>query len=340
MNLPSLQAARVSSGDLLAGLLRVLARTRPDADTRLIKNAYEVAEHCHQGQIRISGHPYITHPVAVAAILAETGADDQTLCAALLHDVVEDTPYTLAALSGEFGAEIAGLVDGIRALDAIARDQMDAAGNGRTPTAVMPGDERVLVIRLADRLHNMRTLRHIPRAKQVQKSRQTLDVHVPLARTLRMDTIRSELEDLASATLRRYGQGSRTASGRLLAATAALLPASARDRWREEWLGELHVLRSRRERVTFAVQVVLGVGRMAVALYQPAAGLMRACSAVFAAAATASGLIMGGWRAAVAVAATVLALLATLMWILRSDDRTERLARLICAVRNTPPRAR
>jgi HD domain len=321
MNLPSLPRGDADSSGPMADLFRVLASVRPGADTRLIKNAYEAAVSWHQK----SRSPHVAHSVAVATILAEAGADDLILCAALLHDVFDCTPCTPAALRGEFGAEMADLVMGVLALDA--------------PAAVMPGDERVLVIKLADRLQNMRTLRHMPPPTQVRKSRQTLEVLVPLARTIGMDVFTSELENRASAALQHHGQRLRTASGYVLAATAALLPASARTRWREEWLGELHVLATRRERITFAVQIMLGIGRLAVTLYQPAAGLKRAFSAVLAAAVTASGLIMAGWRAAAGVATIVLAALATLMWILHSDDRTSRFARLISAFRNTPPRA-
>lgn len=305
MSPPSAPAASGASGDLPADLFRLLADLRPAADTRLIRKAYEVAGYWHQGQKRKSGDPYIAHPVAVATILAELGADDQSMCAALLHDVIAGTPCTLAALSSDFGAEIADLVTGTMALDAAAADQLPAAGVDGVIAAALAGDQRILLIKLADRLHNMRTLRPLPRARQLQKSRQTLKVQVPLARALGMDAIRSELENLASATLQLYGPPPQTAAGRMLAAAAGLLPASARARWREEWLGELHVLATRRERVTFAAQIVLGIGRLAVTLYRPAAVLRRACSAVLAAAVSAAGLI----------------------------------GRLICALRNTPPRA-
>jgi hypothetical protein len=331
---PSPPPAAAASGDPPAGLFRLLAETRPGADSQVIKNAYEVAAHWHQGQKRKSGDPYITHPVAVAEILAEIGADDHTLCAALLHDVVEDTPYTLAALRSDFGPEIADLVAATMALDAVVANQLPAAGTGDAMAADMPGDDRVLVIKLADRLHNMRTLRHLPEAKQVQRSRHTLEVLVPLARTLRVGTIESELKDLASATLRRYDQPPGTASSLVVAATA-VLPASARARWREEWLGELQVLSTRRERVTFAAQIVLGIARLAATLYRPAVSRMRAYRAVAAAAATASELIMGGWRTVAALITAVLAALAALVWVLHSDDRTRRLARLIHALRKT-----
>ena len=270
MSRPSSPARAGGAGeDPVAGLLQVLAGTRPGADAGLIKRAYDVAAYWHQGQKRKSGDPYITHPLAVATILAEIGADDQTLCAALLHDTLEATSYTLAALDTEFGAEIAGLVAGAMALDAVPDGDTIPADINGAMVAVASGDARILAIKLADRLHNMRTLRHLPEAMQVQKSRQTLEALVPVARTLRLDTIKSELENLASDTLRRYGQCAATASWRVLAVATVLLPAAARARWREEWLGELAVLPTRRERFTFAVRTLLGIAQLAITLYRP-----------------------------------------------------------------------
>jgi HD domain len=252
--------------DPVAGLLRLVAGTRPGADAVLIRRAYEAAAHWHQGQQRASGEPYIGHPLAVATIAAEVGADDPTLCAALLHDTLEGTGYTLAALREEFGAEIAHLVAGAMAADALPGGEMARSHPG--PAA--SGDARILVIKLADQLHNMRTLRHLPPTAQVQKSRQALEILVPLARRLRLDAIRSELEHLASDALNRHGPGAATVSGRLLAAASALLPAAARTRWCQEWLGELSVLPTRRARVRFAAQTLLGMARLTVILHRPA----------------------------------------------------------------------
>ena len=266
---PSAAPPGPGAGDPVAGLLRVVAQARPGVDAGLIRHAYEVAARWHQGQLRKSGEPYITHPLAVATIVAEIGADDQTLCAALLHDTLEGTSYTLAALRAEFGPEIAGLVAG-----AIDADTMTGQETALTPTgpagpAPVSSDARILVIKLADRLHNMRTLRHLPAAAQAQKSRQTLEILVPIARRLHLDAIKSELEDLAADTLNRHGPSTATASSRLLAAAAALLPAATRARWCEEWLGELSVLPTRRARVSFAAQTLLGVGRLAATLHRP-----------------------------------------------------------------------
>ena len=267
---PSAAPPGPGADDPVAGLLRVVAQARPGADAGLIRRGYEVAARWHQGQLRKSGEPYITHPLAVATIVAEIGADDQTLCAALLHDTLEGTSYTLAALRAEFGPEIAGLVAGAMDADAVTGQETAPAPAGPAGPAPVSSDARILVIKLADRLHNMRTVRHLPAAAQAQKSRQTLEILVPIARRLHLDTIRSELENLAADTLNRHGPSTATASSRLLAAAAALLPAATRARWCEEWLGELSVLPTRRARVSFAAQTLLGVGRLAAALHRPA----------------------------------------------------------------------
>ncbi len=324
MNQP---AAPAGQDPLLVSLLAHITSHRPGADAQLITRAYQAAAHWHQGQQRSSGDPYLTHPVAVAAILADMGADDQMLCAALLHDTVLDTPYTLTAMRHEFGAEVTGLVAGVMALDQVPAEQVSADAAAEVALA---GDRRAFVIKLADRLHNTRTIRYLPPAKQVDKSRETLAFMVPLARALGMDAIGAELESRAAATLRKR-PGS--ASGGLLTVAATLLPPEARARWRAEWLAELQVLPTRREQLRFAVQIVLGIGRLAVTLYQPAAAVRRAFGAVLTAATAASGLVVGGWRAALALAVTVLAMLAAGLWILHSHDRTQRLADLIRAIR-------
>jgi (p)ppGpp synthase/HD superfamily hydrolase len=261
--------------DPLAGLREVLRATRPDADTGLIRRAYDVAAAWHHGQTRMSGDPHITHPLAVAMILARLGADDQTLCAALLHDVIDYTPCTPAELRREFGAEIAALVSEIAALDQMKAGRGRA--RARAMAAAQSADARALATMLADRLHNMRTVEFLPQEKQLRKARESLDFFVPAARLLSMDTVESELATLASATLRR-NRHARTASGRLLTAMTALLPAAVRTRWREEWLGELHTLPARRSRARFAAHTLLGVPRLAVTLRRPAPGNRRAPS--------------------------------------------------------------
>ncbi|WP_029137280.1 RelA/SpoT family protein [Nakamurella lactea] len=180
----------------------------PKADLKLLQRAYEVAEKAHRGQFRKSGDPYITHPLAVATILADLGMDSTTLVAALLHDTVEDTPYTYADVEREFGSEVAHLVDGVTKLDKVRFGDATEAETIRKMIIAMAQDPRVLVIKLADRLHNMRTMRFLPPDKQARKARETLEVLAPLAHRLGMSTIKWELEDLAFAILhaKRYDE--------------------------------------------------------------------------------------------------------------------------------------
>jgi GTP diphosphokinase / guanosine-3',5'-bis(diphosphate) 3'-diphosphatase len=201
---------------VLEPLVRTVRTTHPKADVRLIERAYEVAARLHAGQSRRSGDPYITHPLAVATILAELGMPHDTICAALLHDTVEDTQYTVGQLREEFGEDIAALVDGVTKLDKVKYGDAAQAETVRKMVVAMSRDIRVLVIKLADRLHNMRTLRYLPRAKQEQKSREVLEIFAPLAHRLGMNTVKWELEDLAFATLfpKRYDEIARLVSER------------------------------------------------------------------------------------------------------------------------------
>jgi GTP diphosphokinase / guanosine-3',5'-bis(diphosphate) 3'-diphosphatase len=186
---------------VLEPLIKTVRATHPKADVRLIERAYESAAYWHRDQKRRSGDPYITHPLAVATILAELGMNTETICAALLHDTVEDTPYTLTQLRGEFGEDIAALVDGVTKLDKVKYGESAEAETVRKMVVAMSRDIRVLVIKLADRLHNMRTLRYLPREKQERKSKEVLEIYAPLAHRLGMNTVKWELEDLAFATL-------------------------------------------------------------------------------------------------------------------------------------------
>ena len=201
---------------VLEPLIKTVRRTHPKADVRLIERAYDVAAQMHSGQSRKSGDPYITHPLAVATILAELGMNHETICAALLHDTIEDTAYTLAELRRDFGEDIAALVDGVTKLDKVKYGDAAQAETVRKMVVAMSRDIRVLVIKLADRLHNMRTLRYLPRAKQEQKSREVLEIFAPLAHRLGMNTVKWELEDLAFATLfpKRYDEIARLVSER------------------------------------------------------------------------------------------------------------------------------
>ena len=176
-------------------LLRALRANHPKADTGLIVRAYEVAEKAHEGQMRKSGEPYITHPVAVATILAELGMTPQTLAAALLHDTVEDTDYTLDKLRADFGDEIALLVDGVTKLDKLQYGEAAQAETVRKMIIAMSHDIRVLLIKLGDRLHNARTWKYVPAASAARKAKETLEIYAPLAHRLGMNTIKWELED-------------------------------------------------------------------------------------------------------------------------------------------------
>ncbi|MFE3315196.1 RelA/SpoT family protein [Embleya sp. NPDC059213] len=186
---------------VLEPLLRVVRVNDPKADLRQIERAYTTAERWHRGQRRKSGDPYITHPLAVASILAELGMDPPTLMAGLLHDTVEDTDYGLDALRRDFGDTVAMLVDGVTKLDKVKFGEAAQAETVRKMVIAMAKDPRVLVIKLADRLHNMRTMRYLKREKQERKARETLEIYAPLAHRLGMNTIKWELEDLAFAIL-------------------------------------------------------------------------------------------------------------------------------------------
>jgi GTP pyrophosphokinase len=186
---------------VLEPLVKTIRAHHPKADVRTVERAYTVAARWHKDQKRKSGDPYITHPLAVATILAELGMNTETICAALLHDTVEDTPYTLTELRGDFGEDVAALVDGVTKLDKVKYGESAEAETVRKMVVAMSRDIRVLVIKLADRLHNMRTLRYLPRDKQERKSREVLEIFAPLAHRLGMTKVKWELEDLAFATL-------------------------------------------------------------------------------------------------------------------------------------------
>jgi len=207
----------VTMNPVLEPLIKTVRATHPKVDVRLIERAYEVAAHHHREQKRKSGDPYITHPLAVATILAELGMQEATLAAALLHDTVEDTEYSLDELRADFGDEIAELVDGVTKLDKVKYGEATQAETVRKMVVAMARDIRVLVIKLCDRLHNMRTLRYLPsKAKREKKARETLEIFAPLAHRLGMNTIKWELEDLAFATLypKRFDEIARLVSER------------------------------------------------------------------------------------------------------------------------------
>ncbi|MGH3853551.1 MAG: RelA/SpoT family protein [Pseudonocardiaceae bacterium] len=186
---------------VLEPLATVHRELHPKADLALLQRAYDVAEAKHVHQKRKSGDPFITHPLAVSTILAGLGMDTTTLVAALLHDTVEDTDYSLACLAADFGDVVAHLVDGVTKLDKVEFGAAAGAETIRKMVIAMARDPRVLVIKLADRLHNLRTMRFMPPEKQARTARETLEVFAPLAHRLGMATIKWELEDLSFAIL-------------------------------------------------------------------------------------------------------------------------------------------
>lgn len=171
----------------------------PNYDVDLINRAYSIAEDMHNGQLRKSGEPYIIHPVEVARILAELGMDDETLVAGLLHDVIEDTPYTKEQLRAEFGDEVLLLVDGVTKLGSIVFENKEEkqAENLRKMFLAMSKDIRVLIIKLADRLHNLRTINYMTEEKIKEKCRETLEIYAPLASRLGIYAMKFEMEDIA-----------------------------------------------------------------------------------------------------------------------------------------------
>ena len=196
--------------ELLEGLLAELAAQRADVDVELVTRAFRFAAAAHEGQQRRSGEPFITHPVGVASICAGLRLDEQTIAAALLHDVVEDTGVELEALREEFGDEVASLVDGVTKLTRVqfqTREQAEAE-NYRKMVVAMAEDVRVILVKLADRLHNLRTIEYLGKQKQIQKSKEALEVYAPLAHRLGIHALKWELEDLAFQTLhpRKYAE--------------------------------------------------------------------------------------------------------------------------------------
>ncbi len=189
-----------SPDELYQELVQRVTKYHPSADISMIEKAYQVAKKAHDGQVRKSGEPYIIHPLCVAIILADLELDKESIAAGLLHDVVEDTPMTTEDLAKEFGDEVALLVDGVTKLGQLSysADKVDEqAENLRKMFLAMAKDIRVILIKLADRLHNMRTLKYMKPEKQKEKARETMDIYAPIAQRLGISKVKIELDDLA-----------------------------------------------------------------------------------------------------------------------------------------------
>lgn len=193
--------SRSARRDDVEQLIRTVRTHHPKGDLSIIERAYSVADGAHAGQTRQSGEPYITHPLAVAQILADLGLGPKAIAAALLHDTVEDTGYALDTLTAEFGDEVAMLVDGVTKLDKVKYGESAQAETVRKMIVAMSRDIRVLLIKLADRLHNARTWGFVPPEKARKKATETLEIYAPLAHRLGIQAIKSELEDLSFAVL-------------------------------------------------------------------------------------------------------------------------------------------
>ena len=190
-------APRAGTGvdPLLSPLLETMTAVSPKENLEVIRRAYTVAERAHRGQTRKSGDPYITHPISVATILGELGSPAEVVAAALLHDTVEDTDYSLDRLRAEFGEVIAVMVDGVTKLDKVTYGEAAQAETVRKMIVAMSRDVRVLLIKLADRLHNARTWKYVPAASAERKAKETLEIYAPLAHRLGLNTMKWELED-------------------------------------------------------------------------------------------------------------------------------------------------
>src|SRR3954452_9086106 len=194
--LRSLLSFQGNDNDPVAKLTRTHKGIHPGADAAVLRRSFAVADAMHRGQVRKSGDPYITHPLAVAQICAELGMDTTTLVAALLHDTVEDTSYTLETLHGDFGPEVTHLVDGVTKFDKAFYGKIAEAETIRKMIVAAGKDVRVLVIKLADRLHNMRTLGARSPASRARIARATQEVLVPLCDRLGIQALKRELDDV------------------------------------------------------------------------------------------------------------------------------------------------
>src|SRR6202045_5549036 len=191
-------ATNVLTATRFRDLLKLVRENRPGDDFDIIQRAYEFSLQHHSGQLRASGEPYVLHPLEVALVLAEMKLDSTAIAAGLLHDAVEDTPVTSEDIESKFGEQVAHIVEGVTKIDKIqfANREDRQAENVRKMLLAMVSDVRVVLIKLADRLHNMRTLEHLAPERQEAIARETMDIYAPLAHRLGMGKVRGELEDL------------------------------------------------------------------------------------------------------------------------------------------------
>ncbi|WP_329264872.1 HD domain-containing protein [Streptomyces sp. NBC_01478] len=253
--------------ETLPSLVAKVRLRHPGTDTVLVERAYATAAVWHHGQRRRSGDPYVTHCLAVAAIVADLGAPLPVVCAALLHDV-EDAGCPPEQIADQFGDEVAELVTGVPdAVIPLIAPATVCPQPGQVGT-VLSREAAVVVIRLADRLHNMRTIAFLQPARQYLKARETAEVFAPLAHTMGLDTLGAELHGLAITVLQPPLSSSAVAQ-RVLAVLALLLPQAERGRWKEEWSAELAVHPTRRTRACFTVRVLLGAPRLSLTLRRP-----------------------------------------------------------------------
>ncbi|MER5473122.1 HD domain-containing protein [Streptomyces sp. NPDC002685] len=267
MNGARLRTWRSRRGDRCPSCDDLLASVRvhhPAADPVLLQRAYAEAARWHQGHLRRSGAPVLTHCVTVAAIVANCGMPPDVVCAALLHDL-EDTACPPERIAELFGPYIADL---LRAIPAAPLDLSPSAATREVPGSAPSFEAAVLAIRLADRLHNMRTIAFLSQATRHRKARETVDVFAPLAHAAGLDHVSRELHDLASAVLR-SPVASYAVTGRTLALLALLLPSRQRSRWQEEWTAELAAHPTRRTRARYTLRVLWHTPRLSVTLRRP-----------------------------------------------------------------------
>ena len=256
--------------DLTPTLESVIAAVRshhPDAGAGQLERAYAEASIWHAGQRRRSGAPYITHCLAVAAIVAELRMPPPVVYAALLHDV-EDTACPPRRIADQLGQEVADLIAAVRTAVVSAHPQTGEGAMLASDAAAPSWETAALAIRLADRLHNMRTIAFVAHTRQLLKARETLDVFAPAASAAGLETIGRELQDLASTVLQ-PPMSSYVVAGRLLALVTLLLPSQQRARWQEEWSADLAVHTTRHARTRFTLHVLLGAPRLSITLRRP-----------------------------------------------------------------------